>query len=79
MLKVLKSNCIAVFLLLIGAVVTQQKSIGYKRKEVEIAREPLDSIWMAPRFFTDQVTAGVGGTLQRILVLGALCCNFPMA
>lgn len=58
MLKTLKSNWIAVVLLLIVAVVTLQEIISYKLNKVEIAREPVDSTWVAPSLFTDQVTTG---------------------
>jgi thiosulfate dehydrogenase len=58
MLKALKSNWIAVVLLLIVVVVTLQEIIHYKRNKVEIAREPMDSTWVAPSLFTDQLTEG---------------------
>jgi len=75
----LKSNCIAVFFAPDRCGCHAAEKHRLQKKGGGDCREPLDSVWMAPRFFTDQVTAGVGGTLQRILVLGALCCNFPMA
>ena len=58
MLKALKSNWIAVVLLLIVAIVTLQEIISYQRNKVEITREPIDSTWVAPSLFTDQVTGG---------------------
>jgi len=58
MLKTLKSNWIAVVLLLIVAVVSLQEIISYKRNKVEIVREPMDSTWVAPSLFTDHLTEG---------------------
>lgn len=58
MLKALKSNWIPVVLLLIVAVVTLQEIISYKRNKVEITRETIDSTWVAPSLFSDQLTAG---------------------
>jgi thiosulfate dehydrogenase len=58
MLKALKSNWIAVVLLLIVGVVTLQEIISYQRNKVDIAREPIDSTWVAPSLYTDQLTEG---------------------
>lgn len=58
MLKALKSNWIPVVLMLIVAVVTLQEIISSTKNRVEIAREPVDSSWVAPSLFTDQVTTG---------------------
>lgn len=58
MLKALKSNWIPVVLMLIVAVVTLQEIIRHTKNKVVIAREPVDSTWVAPSLFTDQVTTG---------------------
>lgn len=58
MIKVLKSNWVAVILLLMVAVVTLWEIISYQKNKIPIAREPFDSTWMAPSLFTDAITAG---------------------
>ena len=58
MIKVLKSNWVAVILLLMVAVVTLLEIISYLKNKVPISREPVDSTWVAPSLFTDGVTDG---------------------
>lgn len=58
MLKALKSNWIAVVLLLIIAVVALLEIVSDKRNKVAMVPEPIDSTWVAPSLFTDQVTKG---------------------
>jgi thiosulfate dehydrogenase len=58
MLNALKSHWIPVVLLLIVAVVTLQEIISHKKNKMEIALKSIDSTWLAPSLFTDQVTEG---------------------
>ena len=58
MLKTLKSNWIAIALLVLVTVVTIWEIIDYNKKRVPIAHEPIDSTWVAPSLFTDQETQG---------------------
>ena len=58
MLKLLKSNWIAVILLLVVAFVTLQEIISYKNNKAPIALLSADSTWVAPSLFTDGETTG---------------------
>ena len=58
MIKVLKSDWVAVILFLMVAVVTLLEIIRYQKNKIYIAGEPSDSTWVAPSLFTDAETAG---------------------
>lgn len=58
MIKLLKSNWFVAALFLIIAIVVLREFISYEKNKTSMPKEPIDSTWVAPSLYTDEITKG---------------------